>query len=248
MIELGQAGSELAGARTRRRHDDERTRSLDELVLAVALLAHDKVDIVGVALNGVMELAGNAEHGEAAAELVGGRLTGVLGEHDGTHEESVGTENVGKAQDILVVRDAKVTAGLVLLDMVGVDGDDDLNVIRQALKHAELAVGLETGQHAARMVVVEQLAAEFKVELAAELGDALLDVLGLVGNVLLVIETLAHAFGSFVIWRYRNIVAEFRSPARAARTLHAIAPTRTGPTAAKHKRPSRARKRKGAER
>ena len=70
MIELGQAGSELAGARTRRRHDDERTRSLDELVLAVALLAHDKVDIVGVALNGVMELAGNAEHGEAAAELV----------------------------------------------------------------------------------------------------------------------------------------------------------------------------------
>ena len=96
--------------------------------------------------------------------------------------------------------------------MVGVDGDDDLNVIRQALKHAELAVGLETGQHAARMVVVEQLAAEFKVELAAELGDALLDVLGLVGNVLLVIETLAHAFGSFVIWRYRNIVAEFRSP------------------------------------
>ena len=133
--------------------------------------------------------------------------------------------------------------------MVGVDGDDDLNVIRQALKHTELAVGLETGQHAARMVVVEQLAAEFKVELAAELGDALLDVLGLVGNVLLVIETLAHAFGSFC----HMAVPKHSSRVSLPRPRRSHTSRNRPDTHRPHRRetqaaPSRARKRKGAER
>ena len=36
-----------------------------------------------------------------------------------------------------------------------------------------------SGQHPAGVEVVKQLAAELQVQLAAELGDALLDVLGL---------------------------------------------------------------------
>ena len=43
------------------------------------------------------------------------------------------------------------------------------------------------------MVVVKELAAEFEVELAAELFDPLLDLPCLQLNVLLVIESLAHA-------------------------------------------------------
>ena len=95
-------------------------------------------------------------------------------------------------KNALAFYDAEVAAGTVLLDITGVDGDDDLDVVGEALQHAELAVGLEAGKHAARMVVVEQLAAELEVELAAELGDALLDVLGLQADVLIVIESLAH--------------------------------------------------------
>ena len=59
----------------------------------------------------------------------------------------------------------------------------------QALEHADLGVGLEPGQHARGMVVVEQLAAEFQIELAAELIDAVADMLGLKRDVLVVDRT-----------------------------------------------------------
>ena len=76
--------------------------------------------------------------------------------------------------------------------MVRVDGDDDLDVGREALEHAELDVGLEAGQHAGGVVVVEELAAELEVELAAELSHAFADVLGLQLDVLVVVESGAH--------------------------------------------------------
>ena len=50
----------------------------------------------------------------------------------------------------------------------------------------------ESRQHAGRMVVVEQLAAEFQIQLAAELVDAVADVLGLHFHVFVVVET--HLF------------------------------------------------------
>ena len=42
------------------------------------------------------------------------------------------------------------------------------------------------------MVVVEQLSAEFQIELAAELIDAVADMLGLKRDVLVVVEPDAH--------------------------------------------------------
>ena len=42
------------------------------------------------------------------------------------------------------------------------------------------------------MVVIEELAAELKIELATELVDATTNLLGLQFDVLLVIETLTH--------------------------------------------------------
>ena len=48
---------------------------------------------------------------------------------------------------------------------------------------------LEAGQHARSVKIVKQLAAEFKVQLAAEMRDALLDVRRLGCNVLFVVKT-----------------------------------------------------------
>ena len=126
------------------------------------------------------------------AERVGGALARVLRYNDGRDLHPVRSEEVDEAQDVLVVGDAEVAAGLVLLDVVRVDGDDDLDVGREALEHAELDVGLEAGQHAGGVVVVEELAAELEVELAAELPHALADVLGLQLDVLVVVESGAH--------------------------------------------------------
>ncbi len=55
-----------------------------------------------------------------------------------------------------------------------------ISIVAQLLEHTDLAVGLKAGQHA-RVVVVEELAAEFQIQLAAEQRDALADVFGLHG-------------------------------------------------------------------
>ena len=61
VIQLLEASGKLARARAGRRHDDERTRGLDELVLAVAIVRNDQIDVVRIALNGIVQLGGNAE-------------------------------------------------------------------------------------------------------------------------------------------------------------------------------------------
>ena len=70
--------------------------------------------------------------------------------------------------------------------MVRVNGDDDLDVVGYALEHAKLAVRLKTRQHAARVIIVKQL--------AAKLRDALLNMSGLQLDILRVVETLAHVW------------------------------------------------------
>ena len=96
----------------------------------------------------VVQAAGDAELLETVAVGVGGGLIGVLGEHYGADEEAAGTEHVDESQHVLVVRDAEVAAHLGLLDVVGVDGDDDLHVVGEAFEHAEFGIRLEAGQHA----------------------------------------------------------------------------------------------------
>ena len=81
--------------------------------------------------------------------------------------------------------------------MVRVDRNDDLDLVDHGLQHAELAVGLEPGEHAACVVVVEELASELEVELAPELVDAAPDVLCLKCDVLVVVESLAHMIETF---------------------------------------------------
>ena len=192
MIELRQAGGELARAGAGSGDHDERAGGLDKLVLAIAVVGHDQVDVVRIALDGIVQLGGNAERVQAIAKHIGGGLAGVLGDDHGRDSKTVTAEQVDQAQHVLVIGNAQVTASLVLLDVVRVNGDDDLDVVCNALEHAKLAIRLKTRQHAARVIVVKQLAAKLQIQLAAKLRDALLNMSGLQLDVLRVVETLAH--------------------------------------------------------
>ena len=198
VVELRQARGHLARAGAGGGHHDERARCLDVLVSAVAFVAYDVVDVVGVAGDGVVQVAFDPQAVEALAERAGRGLVRVVGDHDAACGEAHGAEDVHEAQHVLVVGDPQVSAHFALLDVVRVDGDDDLHVVREAFEHADLGVGLETGQHASGMVVVEQLAAEFQVELPSELLDAAADVLGLQCDVLVVVESVAHGMAALL--------------------------------------------------
>ena len=104
------------------------------------------------------------------------------------HRQAPAAEDVDEPQHVAVIGDAQVAPDLVLLDVSGVDGDDDLRLVLQLLQHADLAVWLESGQHPGGVVVVKQLAAELQIQLSAELRDAVPDVLRLHLQVLLVVK------------------------------------------------------------
>ena len=196
-VNLREARGHLARSGAGRRHDHERAGGLHVVVLAETLVAHHVVHVHGVADDGVVAERPHAHGGEARAEGVGGGLAGVARDHDGAHEEAHALEDVDEAQDVLVVGDAQVAADLAGLDVVGVDGHDDLHVVLEALEHAYLLVRGKAGQDARGVHVVEQLAAELQVELAAEHPDALADVGCLQLDVLLAVESDAHVRGPF---------------------------------------------------
>ena len=192
VVELAEAYSHLAAARARCRDDDQRTARLYIVILAKALITVDEVHVVGVTLDGVVVVSLDAHALQTVAVGIGRTLSVVVGDDHGPYQEPSAHELRAQAQHVLVVGDAQVLAYLVALDVHGRDDDDDLGAVAQLLEHAQLAVGLESGQHAAGMVVVKELAAEFEVEFALELGYALLDVVALYLDVFIVVESDSH--------------------------------------------------------
>ena len=136
---------------------------------------------------------------EALLDL-GGRLVVVcpLSDDDGADVQAALPELVNLTQDLVVVGGAHVGAHLAPSKILGVDGDDDLDLVGQLAQHAHLVVGGETGQDARGVHVVNQLAAELQVELPAELTAPLGDMARLHLDVTITIKTDAvHASSEF---------------------------------------------------
>ncbi len=129
---------------------------------------------------------------KALAEGLGAGLAVILRDADGADQQAAAAKLVAQAQHVVVVGDAKVGTHLVLLDVAGTDGDDNLGVVAQLHQHLQLTIWFKTRQYATGVIVVEQLAAKFKIELVAELRDAFLDVFGLDFEILFVVETVFH--------------------------------------------------------
>ena len=199
MVELGKAGGHLAAARARRGDHHQRAGGLDVIVAAVPLVADD-VGHVGGIIRDAVELEHLKAHGvQPVHEHVRRRLAGVLGERDAAHVQAEVPEHVHQADDIGVIGDAQIAAQLVLLDVVGIDGDHDFRLIPELQQHLDLVVRRKAGQHAGGMVIVKQLAAELQIQLAAKGLDALANARRLQLNVLLTVETdLFHVAASFV--------------------------------------------------
>ena len=141
---------------------------LDVLVGAVALVADDGVDLGGVALGEAVGVDPDAAALQLVLEDLGGELVGEAGDDHGAQGDAPGGQVVDQLQGVGVVGDAEVGAHFFALDVAGIDAEDDVGLVLQLLQQAHLDVGVEAGQDAGGVVVVEQLAAELQVELVVE--------------------------------------------------------------------------------
>ena len=211
VVQLRQAGRHLAGARAGSRHNDEVAAGLHVLVGAVALVRDDALDVRGVAGDREVAVDADAELLEALLHL-GGRLVVVrpLRDDDGTDVQATLTEFVDLTQNLVVVGGSHVGADLAAREVLGVNSDDDLDLVRQFAQHTHLVIGRETGQNARGVHVIDQLATELQIQLAAEFASSLGNVSRLHLNVLITIKTDAvHASSE---------VAEMLGAVRAGRS------------------------------
>ena len=161
---------------------------LDVVVFAQALVTDDVGHVGGVPGNGIVAVAADPQGGQPLQEGVRRRLAGVPGQHHAAHVEAHAPEDVDEAQHVVVVGDTQVAPDLALFDVGGIDGNDDLHIVLKLLEHADFAVRLKARQHPGGVIVVEELAAELQIQLAAELGNALPDMGGLHLQIFLIVK------------------------------------------------------------
>ena len=179
MIELAQAGGQLAAAGSGSRDHHQLPGGLDIIVLAEASVGDHKSGIGGVSLNGIVMIYLHPHALQSCLEGLGRHVVVIPGQyHTGDIEPEV-PEDIDEPDHIQIVSNAQVSPNLVLLNIRGVDGNDHLHLVLQLQQHPELAVRLEAGKYPGRVVVIVKFAAELQIELAAELGDPLPDVAGL---------------------------------------------------------------------
>ena len=188
VVQLAQAGRQLAAAGAGGRDHHQRPGRLNVVIFPEAVGADDVAGVGGVARNFKMVIDPDAQPFQAGLERLRQRLFMEAGQHHAGNVQAEAPENVDQANDVPVIGDAKIAPNLILFDIVGVDGNDHLHLLLQLQQHPQLAVRLEARQDAGSMVVVIELAAEFEIQLAAELGNALPDVGGLHLQVLIVIK------------------------------------------------------------
>ena len=177
VVQLRQADSHLTRARTRSGDDDQLARSLHIIVLAEALIAGDEFHVVGIAIDEIVHIRLDAHALQAVAEQVGSLLAVIVSDDHRAHHELAVHELLAQTQHILIISDAQVGTHLVLLDVLGTDHDDDLQLVAQLGKHAQLRVGLEARQHARSVVVVKQFSSQLQIQFSVKLRDALFDML-----------------------------------------------------------------------
>ena len=131
-------------------------------------------------------------------------LRGKMGYHDAADIKPAGAKGIHKTQQVEVVGDAEVASHLVALNVVGAYGNDDLRLIFKLHQHPYLAVRLKAGKHAGSVKVVKKLAAELKIELAAEFGYAFVDFFRLQFQIFLVVEAERSHFLFLPLYVYRS--------------------------------------------
>ena len=148
---------------------------LDVVVGPVALVADDDVDVGRIALGEAVGVDPDAPPLELVLEDPGRGLVVEPGDDDGPDLDAPLAQVVDELHGVDVVGDAEIGPHLLPLDVAGVDAEEDIGLVLELLEEPHLDVGIVAGQDPGGVIVEEELAAEFEVELVREAAHPLED-------------------------------------------------------------------------
>ena len=156
-------------------------------------LADNGAHVGRIARDPVMQIVPHADVVKALYKALHRLLAHVLRDDHRAHQYAHLADQVNEPEHFQIVGDADIRAHFGLFYVGGVDADHDLRFVAELLQQFDLAVYIETRQHARRVKIVEDLAAEFQIKLVVEFGNAFDDVAGLLLHIELAVKTdLTH--------------------------------------------------------
>ena len=201
MVKLGKAGCHLSASRSRCGNDNERAGCLDVLVLSVSLIAHDQRHIMRVARNRVVNVNRDAELLQSLLESVCTVLSGILRDDNTADIEAASAELINQTEHVAVIGDAEVAADFVFLNIACGNCHYNLCLVGELHQHAQFSIRCKARKNAGCVEIIEQLSAEFQIQLVVKLVDAVADMLRLHFQVLLIVKSNLHGiFLPFYPW------------------------------------------------
>ena len=145
-----------------------------------------------IARNRVVNVNRDAELLQSLFERVCAVLAGVLGDDNASDIEAASAELVDQTEHVAVIGDAEVTADFVFLNIGCGNCHYNLCLVGELHQHAQFGVRCKARKNAGCVEIVEQLSAEFQIQLVVKLVDAVADVLGLHFQVFLIVKSNFH--------------------------------------------------------
>ena len=126
---------------------------------------------------------------QLVAECVGRRLAGVLRNDHAVDRNAHRGNIINQTQNFHVIADAEICADFGFFNIARRNGENNFCLLAHFVKQTNLAVGVKARKHARCVVVVKQFSAKLQIELTAPLRNALLNVLCLLFNIQVVVES-----------------------------------------------------------
>ena len=155
---------------------------MDVLVTTQTFIRNNQIDVIGVALDGIV----TRDLDTASLELALKGMCLVIGitparDDNIAHVQPVFAEHIDVTEDVIFVGDSQVFTHLAALEIQGVDGNDNFGLVSKLGKHDDLVIRSESGKNARGVHVVNELAAKLQVQGSTELLATLRNVFRLKG-------------------------------------------------------------------
>ena len=188
MVELRETRCELAAQRPWPRDHNDRLSCLDIFICPVSFIAYDNIDIGRIPLCVAVNAHLDSPTLQFVLEEQRRRLVFIACNDDACDFDPPLTEIINKFQRVAVIRDSKIGTHFLSLDVTRVDAEHHLRFIAQLLQQTDLYIGIEAGKNSGGVIIIDQLAAEFEIQLVFKSRHTFKDGRGLFGKIRFVVE------------------------------------------------------------